>query len=60
MRVPFAAEAIYGGQLLGVRTQDFIAFYDWATGKVRGVGGWAAAVALTAGSAAEGGRGADL
>ena len=35
VRVPFAAEAIFGGQLLGVRAQDFIVFYDWATGKVR-------------------------
>lgn len=34
VRLPFAAEAIHGGRLLGVRTQDFIVFYDWATGKV--------------------------
>ncbi|KAI7838750.1 hypothetical protein COHA_007543 [Chlorella ohadii] len=34
IRTGFAAEAIHGGQLLGVRAQDFIAFYDWATGKV--------------------------
>lgn len=35
IRTSFAAEAIYGGQLLGVRSQDFIVFYDWASGKVR-------------------------
>lgn len=35
IRTPFSAEAIYGGQLLGVRSQDFICFYDWATGKAR-------------------------
>ena len=35
IKTPFAAEAIYGGQLLGVRGQDFVCFYDWATGKVR-------------------------
>lgn len=34
IRTGFAAEAIHGGQLLGVRAQDFIVFYDWATGKV--------------------------
>ncbi|KAL4457362.1 hypothetical protein ABPG75_012227 [Micractinium tetrahymenae] len=34
IKVPFSAEAIYGGQLLGVKGQDFIVFYDWATGKV--------------------------
>lgn len=34
IKVPFAAEAIYGGALLGVRASDFIVFYDWATGKV--------------------------
>jgi coatomer subunit beta' len=37
IRTPFSAEGIYGGQLLGVRAQDFITFYDWATGKVGGV-----------------------
>lgn len=31
----FSVEGIHGGQLLGVRGTDFIAFYDWATGKVR-------------------------
>ena len=34
IRLPFAAEAIYGGRLLGARTNDFIVFYDWTTGKV--------------------------
>ena len=36
IRTGFAAEAIHGGQLLGVRAQDFIVFYDWATGRVSG------------------------
>lgn len=35
IKVAFTAEAIYGGQLLGVKGQDFVVFYDWATGKVR-------------------------
>ena len=39
IKTPFSADAIYGGQLLGVRSQDFICFYDWATGKV-GVRAW--------------------
>ena len=34
IRLPFAAEAIHGGRLLGVRTSDFIVFYDWNTGKI--------------------------
>lgn len=34
IRVPFAAEAIHGGRLLGVRTSDFIVFYDWNSGKI--------------------------
>ncbi|KAI3425793.1 hypothetical protein D9Q98_007768 [Chlorella vulgaris] len=34
IKTPFSADGIYGGQLLGVRSQDFICFYDWATGKV--------------------------
>lgn len=34
IKLAFSAEGIYGGQLLGVRGQDFIVFYDWATGKV--------------------------
>lgn len=29
-RPSFAAEGIFGGQLLGVRTSEFIDFYDWA------------------------------
>ena len=32
------AEGIHGGALLGIRSADFIAFYDWGTGKVR-IGG---------------------
>ena len=36
IKTSFAAEAIYGGQLLGVRGPDFVCFYDWATGKVGG------------------------
>ena len=39
IKTAFAAEAIYGGQLLGVRAQDFVVFYDWNTGRVsEGVG----------------------
>ena len=34
----FSVEGIHGGQLLGVRSNDFICFYDWNTGKVRGCG----------------------
>ena len=34
VRLPFAAEAIYGGRLLGARTSDFIVFYDWNTGSI--------------------------
>ena len=34
IKTAFAAEAIYGGQLLGVRSQDFVVFYDWNTGRV--------------------------
>ena len=29
-RPNFAAEQIFGGQLLGVRSNDFVDFYDWA------------------------------
>ena len=31
----FAAEALSGGSLLGVRGSDFVCFYDWGSGKVR-------------------------
>ena len=31
----FAVEEIYGGALLGVRSADFVCFYDWNTAKVR-------------------------
>lgn len=34
LRLPFSIEAIHGGHCLGVRTQDFIIFYDWNTGRV--------------------------
>ena len=34
IRVPFSAEGIFGGALLGVRSADFICFYDWSTGRV--------------------------
>lgn len=34
IKLPFAAEAIYGGTLLGVKGSDFVAFYDWNTGLV--------------------------
>ena len=34
VRTGFSAEAIHGGTLLGVRTADYIVFYDWATAKV--------------------------
>ena len=30
----FAIEEIHGGALLGVRSQDFVCFYDWNTGQV--------------------------
>ncbi|XP_024518883.1 coatomer subunit beta'-1 [Selaginella moellendorffii] len=30
MRPAFSAEGIYGGCLLGVRSNDFVCFYDWA------------------------------
>lgn len=35
LRPGFAAEGIYGGALLGIRSSDFICFYDWTTTKVR-------------------------
>lgn len=33
-RPSFAAEGIFGGHLLGVRSSDFIDFYDWETARV--------------------------
>ena len=30
----FAIEEIHGGALLGVRSQDFVCFYDWNTAQV--------------------------
>jgi coatomer subunit beta' len=32
VRVPFAAEGIFGGALLGVKASGFVSFYDWETG----------------------------
>ena len=34
IRPAFAAEAIYGGALLAIRSADFVCFYDWDSGKV--------------------------
>ncbi|KFM23874.1 Coatomer subunit beta'-1 [Auxenochlorella protothecoides] len=34
LRLPYSAEGIHGGSLLGVRTPDAITFYDWAGGAV--------------------------
>lgn len=33
-RPPFAAEGIFGGALLGVRSSDQVTFYDWDSGTV--------------------------
>jgi len=33
-RPHFAAEGLYGGALLGLRSTDFICFYDWAESRV--------------------------
>ena len=33
-RPPFAAEGIFGGALLGVRSTDSVTFYDWETLRV--------------------------
>lgn len=33
IKLDFAAEGLHGGQLIGVRSADFICFYDWAEGK---------------------------
>ena len=35
IKTNYAAEALSGGTLLGVRGSDFVCFYDWASGKVR-------------------------
>lgn len=35
IKTNFAAEALSGGSLLGVRGSDFVCFYDWGSGKVR-------------------------
>jgi coatomer subunit beta' len=34
IRFSFSAEGIYGGALLGVRSNNFLIFYDWNTGNV--------------------------
>lgn len=34
IKTSYAAEALSGGTLLGVRGSDFVCFYDWASGKV--------------------------
>jgi coatomer subunit beta' len=34
IRLGYHAEGIFGGALLGVRTKDFICFYDWLDGTV--------------------------
>eukprot|EP01025_Chloroclados_australasicus_P014962 TRINITY_DN17088_c0_g2_i2.p1 TRINITY_DN17088_c0_g2~~TRINITY_DN17088_c0_g2_i2.p1 ORF type:complete len:950 (-),score=124.80 TRINITY_DN17088_c0_g2_i2:478-2916(-) len=34
LKIDFSAQGIHGGWLLGVRGQDFICFYDWATGQI--------------------------
>lgn len=35
LKLDFNAEAIYGGVLVGVRTNDFVVFYDWEGRLVR-------------------------
>lgn len=35
IKTNYAAEALSGGTLLGIRGSDFVCFYDWASGKVR-------------------------
>lgn len=32
LTTPFAADGIFGGKLLGVRSSTFICFYDWESG----------------------------
>lgn len=34
IKTGYAAEALSGGTLLGVRGSDFVCFYDWVSGKV--------------------------
>jgi coatomer subunit beta' len=29
VKLDFTAEGIYGGTLVGVRSTDFVVFYDW-------------------------------
>ena len=35
LKIDFNAEGIYGGVLIGVRSADFIVFYDWEGNVVR-------------------------
>ena len=35
LKIDFNAEGIYGGVLIGVRSADFIVFYDWEGNIVR-------------------------
>jgi coatomer subunit beta' len=32
LNVPFAMEGLFGGQLVGVKGQGWVCFYDWDTG----------------------------
>lgn len=34
LNIPFSATNIFGGTLLGVKGDEFVAFYDWETGKL--------------------------
>lgn len=34
LNVPFNASKIFGGTLLGIKGDEFVAFYDWDTGKL--------------------------
>ena len=34
LRVPFSAEGIFGGNLLAVKSNSFVIFYDWETGVI--------------------------
>lgn len=34
LKVDFSAEGLYGGGLIGVRSNEFVCFYDWTDGRV--------------------------
>lgn len=34
LKVDFTAEGLHGGALIGVRSNDFVCFYDWTEGRV--------------------------